>query len=334
MKAIDRIFQLSAKGIALWEDANQLCYRGPKNLLTPQLLEELKRQKNKLLPLLIERERNRGRCLVPIQPQGSQPPLFCIHPSGGNVLCYATLASHLGTEQPVYGLQPVGMDGKATPLTSIEEMAIHYIEELHSVQLEGTYQLLGWSLGGMVAFEMARILVKRNQNIALLVLIDSLYRPTEIMTQDRFNETTAIPLFVQQLQGRGGERLPNTLIHELPNIDKCKRWSYLLDQAKRHRVFSSGTKIEQVHRLWRVFWSNCQALANYIPRPYSGKIRLLYAENSGDCLSSLPPEWESLRFLDIDAYNIPGDHFSPLREPQVGILAERLRPWLSGMVEP
>jgi acyl carrier protein len=97
--------------------------------------------------------------LVAIQPGGSKPPLFCIHPVGGNVLCYRDLAHYLGQEQPVYGLQAVGLDGKQAPYKRVEDMAAHYIREIRASQPEGPYLLAGHSSAGMVAFEMAQQLV-------------------------------------------------------------------------------------------------------------------------------------------------------------------------------
>src|SRR5262249_31022115 len=61
--------------------------------------------------------------LVAVQPKGSRPPFFCVHGAGGNVIYYVDLARHLGVDQPFYGLQSQGLDGKTPFLTSIEEMA-------------------------------------------------------------------------------------------------------------------------------------------------------------------------------------------------------------------
>ncbi|HEY9874808.1 MAG TPA: amino acid adenylation domain-containing protein, partial [Candidatus Obscuribacterales bacterium] len=94
--------------------------------------------------------------LVPIQPNGSNPPFFCVHPIFGVVLPYYELGHHLGKDQPFYGLQPLGIDGKKPPLTRIEDMASYYIEALQVVQPRGPYFLGGWSFGGLVAFEMAQ----------------------------------------------------------------------------------------------------------------------------------------------------------------------------------
>lgn len=112
-------------------------------------------------------------CLVPIQPQGSMPPLFCMHAGAGNVLFYKDLARNLGMNQPLYGLMARGLNGKEHFHTSIEEMATHYIKEIRSVQPHGPYFLAGYCLGGTIAFEMAQQLLKESEKVELLATFNS-----------------------------------------------------------------------------------------------------------------------------------------------------------------
>src|SRR6185437_255162 len=81
--------------------------------------------------------------LVPIQPRGSKPPLFCLHLALGHVLFYRDLAVRLGSDQPVYAFQPQGLDGTKPPHKRMEEMASHYINEMRALQPEGPYYLAG-----------------------------------------------------------------------------------------------------------------------------------------------------------------------------------------------
>ncbi|MEO1352349.1 MAG: SDR family NAD(P)-dependent oxidoreductase, partial [Cyanobacteria bacterium J06635_15] len=111
--------------------------------------------------------------LVPIQPEGTQLPLFCIHGAGGNILMYRELVAYVGKDQPLYGLQAVGLDGGA-PITRLQEMAEIYISHLRELQPEGPYLLLGLSVGGMIAVEMAHQLRQQGQEVAFLGMIDSL----------------------------------------------------------------------------------------------------------------------------------------------------------------
>ena len=104
---------------------------------------------------------------MPIQRGDGRPPFFCIHAEGGEVLFYADLARLLGPEQAVYGLQARGLDGKQKPHSTIEEMASHYIECIKTIQDTGPYILGGHSLGGKVAFEMARQLHRVGETTVL-----------------------------------------------------------------------------------------------------------------------------------------------------------------------
>ncbi|SMP68490.1 amino acid adenylation domain-containing protein [Neorhodopirellula lusitana] len=113
------------------------------------------------------------QCLVPIQERGSKPPLFCVHAAGGNVLLYRDLARHLGDDQPVYGLQAKGLDGKQPVLTTVEEMAAEYVAEIRKIQPTGPYNLAGYCLGGTIAYEVAQQLMAANQRVAVLALFDT-----------------------------------------------------------------------------------------------------------------------------------------------------------------
>ncbi|MCP4661410.1 MAG: hypothetical protein GY856_38900, partial [bacterium] len=148
------------------------------SLLAVRLLAQIRRECGRDLPLatlfqegtiehlaaIVRREgdETRRRALVAIRPEGSKTPFFCVHPVGGNVLCYDDLARRLGGDSPFYGLQVPDREGEFF-LTEIGEMAEHYVEAIREVQPEGPYRLGGWSMGGVVVFEMARRLAGENQ---------------------------------------------------------------------------------------------------------------------------------------------------------------------------
>ncbi|HYO55279.1 polyketide synthase, partial [Archangium sp.] len=121
--------------------------------------------------------------LVPIQPTGTRPPLFFVHPAAGVVFPYFELARHLGPDQPFYGLQALGLDGGSEPDERIEDMARHYIEAIRRIQPTGPYFIGGYSFGCLVAYEIAQQLSAAGQEIGLLAIVDepaplSGHRPT------------------------------------------------------------------------------------------------------------------------------------------------------------
>ncbi len=115
--------------------------------------------------------------LVPLQPHGTCPPLFLVPPAGCTVLVFTGLAQNFGHEIPVYGLQPLGLDGQTMPHCRIEAMATHYIQEIRSMQPEGPYYLGGRCFGGIVAFEMAQQLIAQGEQVAYLGILDTLLPP-------------------------------------------------------------------------------------------------------------------------------------------------------------
>ena len=110
--------------------------------------------------------------LVPINAAGCLPPIFAVPGVGGNVLGFADLARELGSEQPFFGLQSIGLDGRRDPLESIEQMAREYLQEVREEQPKGPYYLLGACFGSAVAFEMAGQLLDAGESVAFLGLLD------------------------------------------------------------------------------------------------------------------------------------------------------------------
>ncbi|MDY7023864.1 MAG: SDR family oxidoreductase, partial [Cyanobacteriota bacterium] len=114
--------------------------------------------------------------LVEIQTGGSHPPLFCIHGGGFNILIYQYLATGLGSEYPVYGLQARGLDGSQPLVNGLEDIAADYVREIRRVQPHGPYFLAGLSNGGNIAFEMAQQLKTQGEEVALIAMFDT-YAP-------------------------------------------------------------------------------------------------------------------------------------------------------------
>jgi thioesterase domain-containing protein/Flp pilus assembly protein TadD/acyl carrier protein len=111
--------------------------------------------------------------LVPIQTHGSKPPLFLIHPIGGEVLVYQSLAFNFDLDQPIYGLKAKGLDGIIEPHHKVEDMAADYIQEILQLEPQSQYFLGGYSSGGRIAFEMARQLTQQGRKVGILIFIDS-----------------------------------------------------------------------------------------------------------------------------------------------------------------
>ncbi|MGK3959668.1 type I polyketide synthase [Sorangium sp. So ce118] len=259
----------------------------------------------------------RRSLLVPIQPEGSGAPFFCVHPFGGPVLCYADLARRLGTARPFYGIQARGLDDDAEPDDRIEVMAARYIEAIRAVQPSGPYLLGGWSLGGLVAFEMANQLERGGERVALLALIDGYTSVHNTPERRRW-----------QLVESARMILPDRSVDELGELDEDALAELVLDGAARGGApgFTGAVK--------RLAAAHSRAVRSYAIPCYAG--RVLYfraAQQPAECPFGLPPEpygtlyqpIAGLSSLPIEIEEAPGSHYSMLREPHVGALAERLK---------
>jgi thioesterase domain-containing protein len=160
------IEELHKKEIEVSFSGTKLKYSGPEEQITPELIEKLKKYKAKLLKYYWPKEFTN---LMPINTEGSKTPLFIVHGDNGNYI----ISDHLGPDQPVYGFFHPGSNGEAIPFKSVPEMAGDYLKMVLTICPEGPYYLVGFSFGGVIAFEMAIQLQKAGHKVPFLVLIDS-----------------------------------------------------------------------------------------------------------------------------------------------------------------
>ncbi|HKR39420.1 MAG TPA: acetoacetate--CoA ligase [Paraburkholderia sp.] len=109
--------------------------------------------------------------LVPVR-AGTGTPLFVVHGLSGSVMeCWA-LVHALRSPRPVFGLQAQGLDGEQPAQQNVEDMAACYIDKMRTVQPDGPYSVTGYSLGGLIAFEIAQQLRRAGDQVELLCLLD------------------------------------------------------------------------------------------------------------------------------------------------------------------
>lgn len=112
--------------------------------------------------------------LIPIQPKGEAPALFLLPGADGSMLSLKLLCQALGEAQPLYGFDAAGLDGIGALADSVEAAAAINLAAMRAVRPHGPYRLLGYSNGGVVAFEMARRLIEQGERVESLILLDSL----------------------------------------------------------------------------------------------------------------------------------------------------------------
>jgi amino acid adenylation domain-containing protein len=253
-------------------------------------------------------------------------PLFCVHAIWGNVLFYRKLVQYLSIEQPVYGLQAQGLDGKRSPLTSISEMASNYIEEMQTIQPQGPYFVGGFSLGGQIAFEIARQLQAQGQEVRLLAVVDS---GAPVVTQWSADTANTPP---QTLWESSFLHLSNLL--KLKPQDKV---NYLWERINWHVTVGKASIFYKLYlryikrslpeiRILNVGAANHQAFNSYVvPEIYPGKVTLFRSGSSFKNWEDDPQLWNQVATGGVELYQIPeAIHTTLLEEPNVRILAEKL----------
>jgi thioesterase domain-containing protein len=111
--------------------------------------------------------------VMPMRVGGDGPSLFCVHPLIGLSWCYLSLLPHVDARYPLYGLQARGVRRPEPLPVTMLEMAQDYADQIRKVQPAGPYHLLGWSLGGNIAFAITEELERRGEQVGLLVILDS-----------------------------------------------------------------------------------------------------------------------------------------------------------------
>ena len=285
--------------------------------------------------------------LVPIQPNGSNPFFFCVHPIFGVVFPYYELAHQLGKNQPFYGLQPIGIDGE-TPLNRIEDMATHYIEALRSVQPKGPYFIGGWSFGGWVAFEMAQQLQNSGEEVALLAVLDTVApiksNLPSLSNAFKFIFTTVVPYmwpffldYLCLITAPSKNRI-NRLTSPFYNFQKLRRslqknlFSHFIQKEDATvNLISKESKLRLLNEsaivpMLRVFYANSQAVLNYVPQVYPKRINLFRTRVQLNVAEGEPSMgWDQLAVGGTEIHHIPGNHLTMLRKPHIQVLAAQLR---------
>ncbi|HLK32076.1 MAG TPA: amino acid adenylation domain-containing protein, partial [Terriglobales bacterium] len=241
-------------------------------------------------------------CLVPLQTAGSRPPFFCVHGVGGNIVGFRELARYVGDDQPFYGVQAQGLDGKLPCLVRVEDMAKRYLDEIRRLQPRGPYLLGGFSFGGLVAFEAAQQLQSQGEEVGLVALLDTSPFHTRSLTASLLSML----------------RMPSEqqLMYVLPKTVK---------KGIRRRLvwLNLPAEIKNVQR------SCYEAEQHYQLRPYSGAVTLFGATEYLPSSHDPYARWRELALGGLEIHEISGHHGDIIVEPQVRALGAKLRACLN-----
>lgn len=272
--------------------------------------------------------------LVAIQSAGTKKPVFFVPGGGGNVFYLYELAHRLGQDRPFYGLQARGLDGQSAPHDSIEEMAEAYLNEIIAVQPNGPYLLGGHSSGSWVAFEMARQLWKRGEEVAMVAVIDT-PAPLPETKKSGVDEDDALYLTkVCRLIERWAGKDLDISYEALQPLTSLERMDYLQERLKTLDILPPQAGRAQVHGLIQVFQASTRNCTRYSTQEaYPGTVVLLRANDihieDTDIRINLRADddtwgWNQLAGTSVDVHLVPGDHVTMMAEPHVGELASSL----------
>lgn len=235
--------------------------------------------------------------VMPIRAEGEAPPLFCAHPLVGLSWCYMAMLSHVDAKYPLYGLQARGLRRPEPLPASMQEMARDYADQIRVTQPTGPYHLLGWSLGGNIAFAIAEELRRRDQEIGLLVVMDANLAEFEEIESD--SETWAIYNLVLAQFGYVPALTPADRDPEARMLQLVRRRPGLgLDQWPDRRL----------HALQRVITNNIAQGRAYQPGRVRCPMLFFSAARNGPALAKKLRSWEPFVDGPIDAVELDCNH--------------------------
>jgi amino acid adenylation domain-containing protein len=247
--------------------------------------------------------------LVEIAKGATRSPLFCVHNADGNVLNYYDLARNLGPNQPVYALQAQGTDGRRPPLTRIEDMAALYLSHVRRVQPTGPYFLTGHSDGGVVAFEMAQKLMREGEEVALLALLDTVHPSVSR----------------RELSLRQRLRIAHQLADVFPRWLTRRIGRRAMGVRRARQLVRGGAAVPHHLRGPLIFDTFMSALSRYRPERYPNRIFLFQAIEGNSRRLGFGHGWTGVAEKGLEVRDVPGTHLGMMYEPNIGVVAARLR---------
>ncbi|SMF98392.1 Non-ribosomal peptide synthase [Burkholderia singularis] len=277
-------------------------------------------------------------CLVPMHKAGAQAPFFCIPGMGGNITQLLPLANALDADRPVIGLQYLGLDGVHEPHTSVEQIASHYVSCMRSVQPEGPYYLGGHSLGGKIAYEIARQLHAAGDAIGLVAMFDSAAPPYSFVPHQDDFEIASMILGVFAYYSGKMEMMTGIDEAALRAASRERLLAFMSERLARFGVVQSQSDTSAIRGLFNVYRAAADFSALYDPphEPLPIPVMLFKATQPLPDGINLPEiretpawGWENFTRLPVRTCEVRGNHYSCLMSEHVGQIADALRHALS-----
>ncbi len=266
--------------------------------------------------------------LFPLRAVGTRPPLFCMHAGGGDAFEYRFLADSLPHDQPVYASGLPELD-KTGEIPTVELLAAKHLKEIRKLQECGPYQLCGHSFGGLVAYEVACLLMSEGENVSLLALIDTRH-PASIRNLPAAAKADFYVAYLTDRFVRYGQNLRRANIRQIV-VDAFKSTSHRLTKLtwRATRLFSSAPPIVIPGVIRREVLALHDARHAYTPKQYRGKMVLFRAlSREVEYKTDTTLGWAMSVTEPIDVHNVQGGHLSIMRSPYIEAVSDILLSYL------
>ncbi len=259
--------------------------------------------------------------LIALKAEGSRRPLYCIDSTGNHVFAYQPLAQALSQDQPVYGIELHNIFTLDPKEISIAVLAKEYAQEIVQHQPEGPYQVLGWSLGGVIALAIAHALEELGQTVAFLGCLDTQTRlPVyETSTPSVLEELAA---FLGPEERNDFLALPNDQRHVLQErlytLNTEDQVTTVILWAQAQGYFEADVSIEVIKGRYALLKDAALLMKTYRSQPIQAPVYVWWAATTIERQSGIPPiDWSRYTTGAIYSEIVESDHHGLLTNPQV-----------------
>jgi len=278
--------------------------------------------------------------IVPLRDGGDQPPLFCIHPLGGWMDHYILILPAIDPSRPVFGIRGRGLEPGETLPKTVESTAKEQVDAIRTVQKTGPYHILGFSNGGIIAFELACQLQEQGESTVFLGIIDVSAPATEV----RYIKTIAakifpgrlgaIPAFFERyLKAHPDSWFYKSVIKSITMVfhglvfrstEKSLPESVSDIHASVHSKPKQLDRYPEDNRPTMKVQLNASRM--YLPHEYRGDM-VLFSTGPDPILfpGDMTRGWGSKITGRCDVIAVPGNHSNLFDEPQLAVLIEKIR---------
>jgi amino acid adenylation domain-containing protein len=294
--------------------------------------------------------------VVELSAGAGQLPLFLIHAVGGTVFAYTQLAGELAETFKVYGIQAPALAGAEATAASLDDLVADYTERIRAAQPDGPYRLAGWSMGGVVAFEIARRLERSGAEVALLALLDApftlpaagAHEQTELAGRFVADAAQSLGWDAASLPAAGspaahqlawlserlaeGDREPSSAGGLVSTVGAVSTAGPVSTAGTASTAGPTGSAVaERLRQRFEVFQAHARMLAGYqAAAPVAVTAPALIVSADGSPNAPARAHWPTVLGGPVSTLPVDSDHYTFLRPPLVTAVAASIRTMRAG----